>query len=108
MGDSTVLTQATDRPVAAAGLSFTWHEGKVSFVGRITSASATCARRHGEPATAASTGEPVGPRWSLVSMKVTTARHRPRAAREYVSPRGEALDRWNKLLETAHRDEKKP
>jgi serine protease Do len=109
LGDSTKLTEG--EPIALVGspqgLSFTWHEGKVSYVGRNLlgigyvqiDASVNPGNSGGPLVNAA--GEAVG----IVSMKVTAVDGIGLVLPiEYFSPpEGEALGRWNdELKKIAH------
>jgi len=104
LGDSTAVTEGDPIVLVGSpqGLSFTWHEGKVSFVGRnhlgiaYLQLDATVNPGNSGGPLVNARGEAVG----IVSMKVTTAEGIGLALPiEYVEPpEGEALDRWSALL----------
>ncbi len=104
IGDSTALTEGDPVVLVGSphGLSFTWHEGKISFIGRnhlgiaYLQLDATVNPGNSGGPLVNARGEAVG----IVSMKVTTAEGIGLALPvEYVEPpEGEALDRWNALL----------
>src|SRR6185436_13662034 len=113
LGDSTSLTEG--EPIALVGspqgLSFTWHEGKVSYVGRnhlgvaYLQLDATVNSGNSGGPVVNARGEAVG----IVSMKVTSAEGIGLALPiEYVEPpEGEALDRWNRELAHVRSDDDK-
>ncbi|MBL8954223.1 MAG: serine protease [Myxococcaceae bacterium] len=104
LGDSTSLAEGDPIVLVGSphGLSFTWHEGKVSYLGRnhlgiaYVQLDATVNPGNSGGPLVNARGEVVG----IVSMKVTTAEGIGLALPvEYVEPpEGEALDRWNRLL----------
>lgn len=113
LGDSTVLTPGEPISIIGSpqGLSFTWHDGKVSYVGRnhlgiaYLQLDATVNPGNSGGPVVSARGEAVG----IVSMKVTTAEGIGLALPiEYVEPpEGEALDRWNTQLARVKRDDDK-